>query len=71
MSRGRYFLFEQVLENYPALNERLLRRLVAQRRIGFTKCGRRLAFSERDLEEYFEAQRVEPVVRPARLRRAG
>ncbi|MEO7442412.1 MAG: hypothetical protein ABIW46_02640, partial [Acidimicrobiales bacterium] len=42
-SRGRYFTTPQATDAYPGvLTERLIRRLVAERRIAFTYAGRRI-----------------------------
>ena len=42
---------------------RFVRRLVAERRIGFTKIGRYVRFSSADVEAFVAAGRVEPVDR--------
>lgn len=69
MSRGRYFTIPQAIEAYPGvLTERLIRRLVNERRIAFTYSGRRVVLTEADNEGYLEANRQElldrlPVVR--------
>jgi hypothetical protein len=34
--------------------------LVEERRIPFSRAGRRIVVSERDIEQYLEANRVEP-----------
>ena len=61
MRRGRYFTIPQAVEAYPGvLTERLIRRLVAQRRIAFTYAGRRVVLAETDIEAYLEANRREP-----------
>ncbi len=45
--RGRYFTIPQAIETYPGvLTERLIRRLVAERRIAFTYAGRREVLAE-------------------------
>ncbi len=63
-SRGRYFTIPQAVEAYPGvLTERLIRRLVAERRIAFTYAGRRIVLAEADIEAYLEANRHEPVQR--------
>ena len=60
MKRGRYFTIPQAVEAYPGvLTERLIRRLVAERRIAFTDSGRRVVLTEADIEEYLEANRCE------------
>ena len=62
--RGRYFTIPQVVAAYPGvLTERLIRRLVAERRIAFTYAGRRIVLAEADIEAYLEANRREPVLR--------
>ncbi len=66
--RGRYFTIPQAIEAYPGvLTERLIRRLVAERRIAFTYAGRRIVLAEADIEAYLEANRHEAVSR----RRSG
>lgn len=58
---NRYFTIRTAAEAYPGVfTERLLRRLVAERRIGFTKAGQKIVFAEADLEGYLAANRVEP-----------
>lgn len=56
----RYFTIEQATEAYPVLTERLIRRLVAERRIPFSKAGRRVILREDDVVAYLDAGRVEP-----------
>jgi hypothetical protein len=64
VSRGRYFTIPQAIDAYPGvLTERLIRRLVAERRIAFTYCGRRVILAEADIESYLEANRQEPLER--------
>jgi hypothetical protein len=58
--RGKYFTLRQVVEAYPALTPRLVRRLVQQRRISFSKVGRVIVLAEADIEAYIEAHRIEP-----------
>lgn len=58
--RGRYFTLKQVPEAYPVFTHRLLRRLVDQRRIPFSRVGRCIVLAEADIESYLEANRVEP-----------
>jgi excisionase family DNA binding protein len=58
--RGRYFTLDQAAEAYPVLPVRLLRRLVSERRIPFTRAGRRIVLAESDLDAYLETNRVEP-----------
>lgn len=71
--RGRYFTIPQVVDAYPGvLTERLIRRLVAERRIAFTYAGRRIVLAEADIEAYLESNRHEPAQRwsPGRARPA-
>lgn len=49
----------QVLVERPWLTERYLRRLVAERRIPYSKAGRKLLFDLADLDAFAEASRVE------------
>jgi hypothetical protein len=50
---GRWFTIETAAEAYPrVLTPRLLRTLVARREIAFSKAGRRIVFSENDIESY-------------------
>lgn len=61
MRRGRYFTIPQAVEAYPGvLTERLIRRLVNERRIAFTYAGRRVVLAETDIENYLEGNRREP-----------
>jgi hypothetical protein len=60
VSRGRYLTLEQAAEAYPAFTFRLLRRLVEERRIAFSRAGRRIVLAEADIERYLEGNRVEP-----------
>ena len=64
--RGRYFTLQQAAEAYPAFTGRLLRRLVQQRRIAFSRVGRNIVLAETDIEAYVEANRVEPPTRSPR-----
>ena len=69
VSRGRYFTIPQAVEAYPGvLTERLIRRLVTERRIAYTYSGRRVVLAEADIEGYLEANRQEPID-PFRARR--
>jgi excisionase family DNA binding protein len=63
-SRGRYFTLQQAAEEYPAFTLRLLRRLVQERRIAFSRVGRCIVLAEADIEAYIEASRVEPPASP-------
>ena len=58
--RGRYLTLEQAAQAYPVFTLRLLRRLVEERRIAFSRAGRRIVLAEHDIERYLEANRVEP-----------
>lgn len=63
--RGRYFTIPQAVEAYPGvLTERLIRRLVAERRIAFSYAGRRVVLAEADIEAYLDANRREPLQGP-------
>jgi len=64
--RGRYFTLQQAADAYPAFTGRLLRRLVQQRRIAFSRVGRNIVLAEADIEAYVEANRVEPPRRSPR-----
>ena len=50
---------KQLLEARPWLTERYVRRLVAERRIRFSKVGERLLFDVADFDRLVEAGRVE------------
>lgn len=64
-SRGRYFTIPQAAEAYPGvLTERLIRRLVAERRIAYSYAGRRVVLAEADIEAYLDANRHEPLRGP-------
>lgn len=58
--RGRYFTLQQAAEAFPAFTPRLLRRLVQERRIPFSRAGRCIVLAEGDILAYLEANRVEP-----------
>lgn len=58
--RGRYFTLQQAVVAYPVFTPRLLRRLVQQRRIAFSRVGRTIVLSEADIESYITQGRVEP-----------
>ena len=58
--RGRYFTISEAAEAYPVFTPRLLRRLVQERRIPFSRAGRSIVFAESDIEIYLERNRVEP-----------
>jgi excisionase family DNA binding protein len=58
-NRGRYYTLEQVAQEYPVFTMRLLRRLIQQRRIPFSRVGRRIVIAEGDIEAYIERNRVE------------
>ena len=60
-NRGRYFTLQQAADEYPAFTHRLLRRLVQERRIPFSRVGRCIVLAESDIEAYLERNRVEPV----------
>ncbi|HSH23897.1 MAG TPA: hypothetical protein VK975_07540 [Acidimicrobiales bacterium] len=63
--RGRYFTILQAVEAYPGvLTERLIRRLVAERRIAYSYAGRRVVLAEADIEAYLDANRHEPLQGP-------
>src|SRR5215211_5678590 len=64
--RGSYFTIPQVVQAYPGvLTERLIRRLVAERRIAFSYAGRRVVLAEADIEAYLDANRHEPLQGPS------
>ncbi len=63
--RGRYFTIPQAVAAYPGvLTERLIRRLVAERRIAYSYAGRRVVLAEADIEAYLDAGRHEPLQGP-------
>jgi excisionase family DNA binding protein len=55
--------------NRLGTSTRFVRRLVAERRIRYTKLGRHVRIAESDLEAFTAAGVVEPVPRPAPLPR--
>jgi excisionase family DNA binding protein len=59
-ARGRYFTLQQAADTYPIFSFRLLRRLVQERRIPFSRAGRCIVIAEADIEAYLERNRVEP-----------
>ena len=58
--RGRYFTIVEAASAYPIFTPRLIRRLVQERRIAFTRAGRAIVLAEFDIEDYLERNRVEP-----------
>ena len=63
--RGRYFTISQAAQAYPGvLTERLIHRLVAERRVAYSYAGRRVVLAEADLEAYLDANRHEPLQGP-------
>lgn len=60
VGRSRYLTLTQVVEAYPVFSVRMLRRLVQERRIAFSRAGRLIVVAERDIEAYLRANRVEP-----------
>lgn len=59
--RGRYFTLQQAAVAFPAFTPRLLRRLVQERRVPFSRAGRCIVLAEADILAYLERTRVEPV----------
>jgi hypothetical protein len=59
--RGRYFTLQQAALAFPAFTPRLLRRLVQERRVPYSRAGRCIVLAEADILAYLEANRVEPV----------
>lgn len=51
---------------YLRCGRRLIYRLVAERKITFTKAGRFLRFWQSDLDAYLDARTVEPIDAPPR-----
>lgn len=58
--RGQYYTLQQAAEAFPAFSPRLLRRLVQERRIPFSRAGRRIVIAEADIDAYLERNRVAP-----------
>jgi hypothetical protein len=58
--RGRYLTLQQASEAFPVFSPRLLRRLVQERRIPFSRAGRCIVVAEADIETYLDRNRVEP-----------
>lgn len=69
--RGSYLSLAQAAEIYPVFSERLLRRLVQERRIAFTRAGRTVVLADSDIQEYLERNRVEAAAPPSRWRTAS
>jgi excisionase family DNA binding protein len=57
--RGESLLTIEEVANQLNVGERFVRRLVAERRIGFLKVGRYVRFHRADVEALIEAGRVE------------
>lgn len=71
VSRDRFLTLAQAAEEYPIFSERLLRRLVQERRIAFSRAGRTVVVSDADIHNYLEHNRVEPAGLAARWRSAS
>jgi len=56
----RLMTLSQLIEARPWLTERYVRRLVAERRVGFYKPGLRLLFDVDEVDAYVEQTRVDP-----------
>jgi excisionase family DNA binding protein len=50
--------------DYLCCGRRLIYRLVAERKIKFTKAGRSLRFWQSDLDAYLDARTIEPINQP-------
>lgn len=60
--------------DFLRMSARHVRRLVAERRVGFCRLGRSVRFTRDDLNEYIEATHVTPITATdvwADLRKAG
>ncbi len=55
----RMLNIDQVAERLGT-SPRFIRRLIAERRIAFTKVGRHIRFNAADVESFIQAGRVEP-----------
>lgn len=56
-----WLTIEQAVDHYEGIfTERLLRRLVFERRVAFSHAGRKVIFDSRDLDTYLESGRVTP-----------
>jgi excisionase family DNA binding protein len=60
VSGGHLLTLDQAADANPAFTIRLLRRLVQERRIPFSRAGRRIVIAQSDIDTYLEANRVEP-----------
>jgi hypothetical protein len=56
----QYSTLKQVVAQRPWITERWLRRKVAERRIPYSKADGILLFSLEDIDQFVEANRVEP-----------
>ena len=54
-ARGRYFTLQQAEAAFPVFTPRLLRRLVQERRIAFSRAGRCIVLAEADILAHLEA----------------
>jgi excisionase family DNA binding protein len=61
----------QALGTFNTSGERFPRRLIAERRIRFTRIGRHVRIPESAVRELIDAGMVEPVTRPRLLGRAA
>jgi excisionase family DNA binding protein len=56
-----FLTLQQVVEEYPWLTERWLRRAVHEKKIPFYKVGGRLLFDPAELNQWVRDRHVEPV----------
>lgn len=59
VSRRRVWLDVQAAADWLGVEERFIRRLVAERRVTFYKVGKHLRFDGADLDEFLAASRVD------------
>ncbi len=57
--------------DYLNTSPRFVRRLIAERRIGFHHVGRHVRLAVNDLERFVQAGRVEPITVRRRVRRVA
>jgi excisionase family DNA binding protein len=69
VNRGKWFTLDQAGDAYPAIGRRMFRRLVQERRLPFSRVGRRILVAEHDIDSYLDATRVEPARMPPHIRR--
>lgn len=66
-----FLTFKQVLDEYPYVTDRWLRRAVHDKKVPFYKLGGRLLFDPAELDQWIRDTRVEPATKSALKKSPG